>query len=135
MKIDIFTDGAYSRKRDIGGIGIVFVKDNKIWYEYSKRIENTTNNKCELLAVIYALHSISNPFELITIYSDSKYVINCAVNGWTRKKNKGYWKLFDEELNKAKTFCNNIKFEWVKGHSDSEFNNKADKLATYACSD
>lgn len=92
--IEIWTDGAFSSLRNSGGIGIVFSINGKKVYEFSKRIPNTTNNKCELLAVIYALSSISRPINSLTIYSDSQYVIGCATKGWKRKKNIELWDLY-----------------------------------------
>lgn len=49
-------------------------------------IPNTTNNKCELLAVIYALNAVSRKIESLTIYSDSQYVIGCATKGWKERR-------------------------------------------------
>lgn len=136
-KYIIFTDGAYSSARDQGGIGIVFVKDGKKVYEFSKMIPHTTNNRCELSAVIYALNAISKPIDSIVIYSDSQYVIGCATKGWKRKKNLALWTIYDKILNKAQQFCPDITFCWVKGHTlncdfFSEMNNLADELAVKA---
>ena len=133
-RIEFYTDGAYSSSRDTGGIGIVVVIDGKKVYEYSKCIPNSTNNKCELLAVIYALKSVSKPVESITIYSDSQYVIGCATKGWKRKKNVELWNLYDKAFAKANQFCPDIKFCWIRGHTSnldffSKMNNLADKLA------
>lgn len=136
-ELSIFTDGAFSPLRGTGGIGIVFVMNGKKVYEFSKLISNTTNNKCELLAVIYALNAISKELKSLTIYSDSQYVIGCITKGWRRKKNKKLWNLFDEVLNKAKAYCSDINFCWIKGHTSnsdffSEMNDLADNLATSA---
>lgn len=130
--LEIYTDGAYSPLRNAGGIGIVFVKDNKKIYEFNKKIVDTTNNRCELLAVIYALNSISKNIDNIIIYSDSQYVIGCITKDWKRKKNVEYWNLFDKKYKQAQSFCDNIEFRWVKGHESNEFNNIADKLAVEA---
>ena len=130
--IEIFTDGAYSSSRNVGGIGIVFIINGKLAYEFNKSISDTTNNKCELLAVIYALNSISKPIDSLTIYSDSQYVIGCITKGWQRKKNIELWELYDKVFLKASKYCSDIKFIWVKGHSDNDYNNKADKLAQNA---
>jgi ribonuclease HI len=99
--------------------------------------EKTTNNKCEIMAVVYALHAISKPVDKVTIYSDSQYVIGCATLGWKRKKNPEYWALYDNVLEKAKKLCPNIEFKWVRGHTsnkdfDSQMNDLADKLAVEA---
>lgn len=135
--LSCYTDGAYSPVRDRGGIGIVFVKDGKKVYEYKKTFTNTTNNKCEIMAVVYALNAISKPIEQLIIYSDSQYVIGCATKGWKRKKNVEYWNLYDKVLAKARTYCPDIQLIWVKGHEKSEdfnskMNNLADKLAVEA---
>lgn len=132
MQFDIYTDGAYSPIRDQGGVGLVFVKDSKVVLKWSKGIKNTTNNRCELYAVIKALQSISKKIDCVKIYSDSQYVICSINNGWKRNKNIDLWKTFDSMLQKAKSHCSDIQFIWVKGHSDTEFNNLADNLAVEA---
>ena len=136
-KFACYTDGACSLARNKGGIGVVFFKDGEKVYEFIKSYTNTTNNKCELMAVIYALNAISKPIEQLIIYSDSQYVIGCATKGWKRKKNVEYWNLYDKVLAKAKTYCPDIQLIWVKGHEKSEdfnskMNNLADKLAVEA---
>lgn len=131
-KLIAFTDGAYSSTRDQGGVGIVFVKGDNIIYKYSKCIQRTTNNRCELYAVIKALQAVSRPIDSLTIYSDSQYVV-CSINkGWQRKKNKDLWSIFDRFYKLAQKYCPNIKFEWVKGHENNKFNNLADRLAVEA---
>lgn len=135
--LEIFTDGAFSSSRNTGGVGVVFVINGEKSYEFSKMIPNTTNNKCELLAVIYALNAISRNIKSLTIYSDSQYVIGCATKGWRRKKNVELWNLYDKVFEKARKFCSDINFCWVKGHTSnsdffSEMNSLADKLAVEA---
>lgn len=127
-----FTDGAYSRIRDQGGVGIVMLRDGVKVVEFSKAYKETTNNKMELMAVIIPLLSIKKEINSMTIITDSQYVIGCATLGWKRKKNQALWREFDEAFNKAKSLCPNIKFEWTKGHADNEFNNLADRLANKA---
>ena len=90
-KLECYSDGAYSNSREQGGVGIVFVKNNEIIYKYSKCIQKTTNNRCELIAVIKVLQALSKPIDELIIYSDSQYVI-CSINkGWQRKKNRDLW--------------------------------------------
>lgn len=128
-KLTCFTDGACRVSTSDGGIGVVFVKDNEIVYTFNKHFSNVTNNQMEIMAIIYALHSISSPIQTIVIISDSQYALGCITKGWKRKKNQKYWQLFDKVYEKAQAFCSNIKFEWTKGHDVDEFNNLADKLA------
>ena len=127
----IYTDGACHVTTKIGGIGVVFTKEDKLVDTYSKQFTNVTNNQMELLAVIYALSAIKETNQVI-IYSDSQYVLGCITKGWKRKKNIELWQKFDKVYEQALKKCPSIKFEWVKGHGTSIFNNMADKLAVEA---
>ena len=130
--LTIYTDGACQVSTDNGGVGVVFIKDNEVIYQFNKHFKDVTNNQMEIMAVIYALHAISTNFDSITVVSDSQYVLGCINKGWKRKKNQNYWQLFDKVYNRAKEFCSDIKFEWTKGHNTNEYNNLADRLAVEA---
>lgn len=130
--LTIYTDGACQVSIGNGGVGVVFIKDNEVIYQFNKHFKNVTNNQMEIMAVIYALHAISTNFDSITVVSDSQYVLGCINKGWKRKKNQNYWQLFDKVYNRAKKFCSDIKFEWTKGHNTNEYNNLADRLAVEA---
>jgi ribonuclease HI len=86
----------------------------------------------ELMAVIFALKSVKQPIDSLTIYSDSMYVIGCATLGWKRKKNVLLWKLFDEVYENAKKLASEINFVHVKGHNGNRYNEMVDKLAVQA---
>lgn len=130
--VKIYTDGAYSPSRDQGGIGIVFVSNDEVIMKYNKMYSNTTNNQMEMKAVILALKSLKKPFDSVTIYTDSQYVINCALGKWQRKKNILLWKVFDKIYQEALKIHGSIKFQWVKGHNDNPYNCIADKIAVQA---
>ena len=42
----------------------------------------TTNNRMELLAIIIALETLKDGEHTVTVYSDSKYVIDSITKGW-----------------------------------------------------
>lgn len=130
--LEVFTDGAYSPLRNQGGVGIVILENNKKVLEYSNMYERTTNNQMELGAVIIALRVIKSPFDCITIYTDSQYVIGCATLGWQRKKNRKLWEEFDKQLKRVSELCPNIVFSHVKGHNGDTWNEYCDKLAVKA---
>ena len=125
--IEVYTDGAYSSSRNQGGLGIVFIKDNKVIAKFYKTYKNTTNNRMELMAIIIALQSIKDENE-ITIYSDSMYVIGTATQGWKRKKNLDLWEKYDAVIDSFKA----VTFKHVKGHSTNMFNNLCDEMAVAA---
>ena len=90
--------------------------------------ENTTNNIMEITSVIKGLQYIKKYTNEVEILTDSLYVINTMTKGWKRNKNQELWNQLDEEL---KNFTN-IKWTWVKGHSDDLYNNICDELAVQA---
>lgn len=132
MDYTLITDGAYSSKRNKGGVGIVFLKNDIKILEYSKAFNNTTNNQMELLAVLIGLKFIKKPINNLLIITDSMYVIGCAIKGWKRKKNTELWNKFDKEYNRVREMCPNIMFKHIKGHTGDKWNTYCDNLAVNA---
>lgn len=132
----IYTDGAYKSSLNAGGIGIVFLCNNKKVYEYSKKYVNSTNQRMETQAVIIALNSIIKPINSLTIITDSMYVVGTATLNWKRKANLDLWEKFDQALEKAQKLVKTpIQFKHIKGHNGDIYNEKCDKLASNACYD
>jgi ribonuclease HI len=131
--LKIYTDGALATSTNTGGLGVVFVKDDKVIRTFNKRFENVTNNKMELAAVIIALQTlIKNDMKEATIVTDSQYVIGCATKGWKRKKNKRLWERYDTLIKELDSKNIIINYEWVRGHNGDKFNEIADELAVAA---
>src|SRR6201985_239321 len=134
--IEIFTDGASSGNPGPGGYGVI-LRSGKHYKELSEGFRKTTNNRMELLAVIKGIEALKNLNQSVTVYSDSKYVIDAIekrwVHGWLQKgfkdkKNKDLWLRY-LELSKL----HNIKFIWVRGHAGHPENERCDELAVAAC--
>lgn len=130
--LQIYTDGAYKSSIDQGGIGIVWIKDGKVFKKYSKGFKHTTNNKMELIAMLCAFKSIKTSMEEVEFISDSQYVLGCLTKGWKKKKNVELWNILDKEYERVKSLVKNIKFTHVRGHQDCFGNNLADELASNA---
>lgn len=138
-EIQIYTDGACSGNPGAGGYGAVLLyKDER--KELSQGYKITTNNRMELMAVIKSLEFLQEACE-VTLYSDSKYVVDAIEKGWVDKWQKNNWMrnkkdkalnvdLWKRLLQLLKT--HKIKFIWVKGHSSNKENERCDKLATTA---
>ena len=130
--LQIYTDGAYKSSIDQGGIGIVWMKDDKVFKKYSKGFKHTTNNKMELIAMLCAFKSIKTTMDEVEFISDSQYVLGCLTKGWKKKKNVELWNILDKEYERVKSLVKNIKFTHVRGHQDCFGNNLADELASNA---
>lgn len=133
--ITIYTDGAASGNPGPGGYGVVMLS-GVYRKELSAGFRLTTNNRMELLAVIKGLEALKQPNNQVTIYSDSKYVVDAVEKGWLfgwekigfkNKKNPDLWRLFLLEYRKQR-----VKFIWVKGHASIPENERCDQLAVEA---
>jgi ribonuclease HI len=134
-KIEIYTDGACSGNPGPGGYGVV-MKFRGHRKEISQGYRLTTNNRMELLAVIVALESLKYLGTEVTVFSDSKYVVDAVRLGWldnwikksfSKVKNPDLWIRFNRIFRQ-----HNVNFVWVKGHADNEENNRCDELAVAA---
>ena len=110
---------------------------NEIEKEISGGEVNTTNNRMELTAVISALSALKEPCN-ITLYTDSRYVMdgienwitNWKKNGWktankkTAVKNVELWQKLDQLCTQHE-----IRWVWVKGHAGHKENERCDELA------
>ncbi|MCE7990349.1 MAG: ribonuclease HI [Roseivirga sp.] len=133
--VTIYTDGSSLGNPGPGGYGIV-LKYKDLRKEMSQGYRSTTNNRMELLAVIKGLQALKKPNTPVTIYSDSKYVIDSVEKGWLwgwikkgfkGKKNKDLWTQFAEIYK-----VHRVQFQWVKGHAGIPENERCDQLAVQA---
>ncbi len=135
MSIEIYTDGAAKGNPGPGGYGAILRFKGKE-KELSAGFRNTTNNRMELLAVIVALEALKSKKYKVTIYSDSKYVVESIEKGWVfnwqkkgfkKKKNVDLWQRY---LKLHKIY--QPRFIWVKGHAGHPENERCDQLAVQA---
>lgn len=142
--IEIYTDGATSNNgynNAYGGWAFIAVQNDSIIQMGKGFVENTTNNQCELIAIINACYYAQKINEPAIIFSDSAYCVNCYKqkwyknwinNGWLNSKkepvaNKGLWEKLIPFFEDS-----NYSFEKVKGHSTNKYNNMVDKMAVEA---
>ena len=138
-KVAIYTDGACSGNPGPGGYGAVLLYGERR-KELSGGFRKTTNNRMELLAVIEGLQLLNRPCE-VTVFSDSKYIVDAVNQGWARRWQANGWKRNKREraLNPdlwsrllALLNTHEVSLRWVKGHAGNAGNERADALAVAA---
>ena len=132
--VTIYTDGACSGNPGPGGWAAV-LRYGAAEKELAGGEKDTTNNRMELTAVIRALEALKEPCA-VTVYTDSQYISRAMTEGWLTKwkaagftkkgglKNAELWRALDGLLQRHE-----VRFQWVKGHADNEYNNRCDALA------
>ena len=135
--VDIYTDGACRGNPGRGGWGAILVYEGHE-KELSGGETLTTNNRMELTAAIVALQALKEPCD-VTLYSDSKYMIDSITKGWAISWRAKGWKKGDKSpaLNPDlwETLLNllekhRVEFVWVRGHNGHAYHERCDTLAT-----
>ncbi len=135
----IYTDGACSGNPGAGGYGTVLLYGTAR-KELSEGYQKTTNNRMELLAVIKGLEALKEPCQ-VTLYSDSKYVVDAIEKGWVKKWQANGWKRNQKEMALNVDLWervlpllekHSVKLIWVKGHANNKENERCDFLARQA---
>ena len=140
--IKVYTDGSCinnGKKGSKAGIGIFFGDEDKRNVSRKLNLERVTNNVAELSALSEALDILKNESKDVIIYTDSKYCILCCTSYGDKQRLKDWSDnipnkdLVMEVYNKYRE-KDNIRLEYVMGHSNIYENEMADKLAREATS-
>ena len=136
--IKVYTDGSCLENPGNGGWAAIIIDDGKkTQIKGSKK--NTTNNQMELLAPIEALKKIPKGSK-VQIFTDSKYV-KSGITEWIHNWKKNGWKTANKQKVKNKDLWVeldllssqfDIKWGWVKAHSNDKLNNEVDLIAREA---
>lgn len=134
-EITMYTDGAARGNPGPGGYGLI-LQSGPHYKEVSEGFRLTTNNRMELLSVIKGLEMLKSPDCNVTVYSDSKYVVDSVekkwIEGWVKRgwknvKNPDLWKRYLEAARPHR-----VRFKWIKGHNGHPMNERCDALAVEA---
>ena len=135
-KVTIYTDGACRGNPGPGGFGVI-LEYGAVRRELSGGEPLTTNNRMELRAAIEGLSALREPCE-VTLYSDSRYLVDAVTLGWAES-----WRATGWKRGKAKNpdlweslltllAVHRVTFRWVRGHDGHPENERCDALATAA---
>lgn len=130
MHITIYTDGAcdiHAENQPGGWAAILRAVDGKGKLVKERVLsggaESTTNNQMELTAVIEGLKALKRPAD-VTVFTDSRYVLDIASGNKKATRNKKLWQIFFRQAEKHR-----IEWKYVAGHSGDALNERCDRLA------
>lgn len=142
--LKIYTDGSSLSNGQAGaraGVGVFFGPGDAKNVSEALKGSRQTNQRAELTAISRAL-DIAPRHRQVTIYTDSKYAIDCVTNwyvkwkanGWLNAKgkpveNQDLIKGVREYIEEREMLGVGTWFVWVKGHASDEGNIAADRLA------
>jgi ribonuclease HI len=137
----IHTDGACLGNPGPGGYAAVLECNGKV-REISAGFTLTTNNRMELLAVIEALCTLTQPCG-VEVHTDSKYVRDAVEKRWLAGWRRNGWKTADKKPVKNQDLwqrlsplleTHKVAFHWLRGHTGHPQNERCDQLAKAAAS-
>jgi len=137
--VTIYTDGGCKPNPGPGGYGVILIS-GKARKELSGGFCLTTNNRMEIFAAIAGLEALKYPCK-VTLYSDSRYLVDAMTKGWVFKWKANGWRRNKKEkaLNvdlwkKLLALCEHheVRFQWVKAHAGHDHNERCDELAMTA---
>ncbi len=136
----VWTDGACRGNPGPGGWAAIVVWPDGEVVEHSGGEAHTTNNRMEYAAALAGLGSLP-PGCRACVVTDSKLMLDSMtrwIAGWKRKgwrtaagdlvKNQDLVRALDAELARHEA----VRWHWVRGHADTELNERADRLAVAA---
>lgn len=139
-EVNLYSDGGAEPNPGKGGFGVI-MSYKGIKREFSQGYELTTNNRMELMGVIFGLERLKTK-SVVNVYTDSRYVIDGIEKGWAERwKSKNWYRTRSEKAinydlwDKLLTLISlhqKVTFNWVKGHAGHLENERCDELALTA---
>lgn len=139
-EVNLYSDGGAEPNPGKGGFGVI-MSYKGIKREFSQGYELTTNNRMELMGVIYGLERLKTK-SIVNVFTDSRYVIDGIEKGWAERwKSKNWYRTRTEKAinhdlwERLLTLISaqqKVTFHWVKGHAGHLENERCDELALAA---
>jgi ribonuclease HI len=135
-RVSIHTDGSCLGNPGPGGWAARLAYGDKVRY-VSGGFAETTNNRMELYAALYALESLKRPCR-VDLYTDSRYLRDAVEKGWLHSWQRKHWKksgggdVLNRDLWERMVLMrsrHDLRLHWLEGHAGHAENEEMDKLA------
>ncbi len=123
--VHVWVDGG---GQGTASLGVIVIDGGIIKMTFGMYLgDNLTNNIAELQAIWKGLRLVKHLWKPVRIYSDSKYSINSICGLFHGKKNRD---IIDPMIEYIKQYPLPVEFVKVKGHTDLQYNEMADGIAS-----
>jgi ribonuclease HI len=94
-----------------------------VWRAFGVYLGAATNQQAEIAAAALGLEQLREPC-CVTVWSDSRYVVETMAGRFRRKSNHEWWSRLDRAADSHK-----ISWEWLKGHAGHFAQEAVDRAA------
>ncbi len=94
-----------------------------IWRAVGEYLGKATNQQAEIAAAAVGLESLKQPC-LVSVFTDSRYVVETMNGRFRRKANLPWWQRLDRAASAHK-----VHWEWTRGHAGHLLQEAADNAA------
>lgn len=139
--VQIHTDGSCLGNPGPGGWAAVLRYEDEQGCEHRRELSGgyarTTNNRMEILGVVYALETLKQRCDVV-LYTDSQYVAKAITAGWLPNWQRNGWQTSAKKPVKNRDLweklvpllaAHDVHFRWLKGHAGNPENERCDVLA------
>ena len=138
---EIYVDGSCRKNPGPGSWAAIVVENDKVIdLEQSELFNETTNNRMEMSAILWAMSKHGNCFGAApVVYTDSAYALNSFTTWLSGWKSRGWTKANGEPVENLDlikmydTYDRNglqVVLKKITGHAGHKWNELADQLAT-----
>ena len=124
-KVTIVCDGSSlgNGKANSRAAAVALLGFKGIWKAVGEYLGNATNQQAEIAAAAIGLENLKESC-VVTLMSDSRYVVETMGGTWKRKTNHEWWKRLESAAKRHQ-----ITWNWIKGHDGHEIQEVADDMA------
>ena len=124
-QVEIFCDGSSlgNGKEASRAAAVALLGYKGFWRAVGEYLGKATNQQAEIAAAAVGLESLTQPCQ-VSIFTDSKYVVETMNGRFRRKANLPWWERLDRAAKAHK-----VHWEWTRGHAGHVLQEAADHAA------
>ena len=124
-QVAIYCDGSSLGNGQIGSraAAVALLGHQGLWRAFGEYLGVATNQQAEIAAAAVGLESLKYPCQ-VSLFTDSKYVVETMNGRFRRKTNMTWWDRLDRAAATHK-----VRWEWTRGHAGHLLQEAADSAA------